>query len=166
MMQRLGLVVRRIFFVEQFVAAVALPLWLLTGYAVFGSSAGTFVAVALLAPVLVVAELALAGVVVSRRSVRLARAVSLPDVGLLAAFHLAVIGAGFFSPASVWFAVIAVAAAIAAFWFAVMESTREAAQRVRETWDSLGLPRRAPAAPRGPIDAGEYIVIPRSAPGR
>jgi hypothetical protein len=149
------MLLRRGFWYLQFAAALVLPLWVLTGYAVWGSGTAGFLGVAILAPLLVVAQLGLAAALVARRSVRASRMVGRADAAVLAAFSLTVIGAGFFGPATTWFGVLAVAALLGAYWLAVTELATEVRSRVRTTLDALGI--RRPVQPR---DAGEYIVLP------
>jgi hypothetical protein len=148
---------RRVFFAWQFAAAAVLPLWLLLGYAVFGSSVGGFLSVVLLAPIVLVVELALAGLFTARAGVRRARALDLPAVGVLAAFQIGVIGVGFFGPATAWFGLLAAVAAIGGFWLGGTLLARDVRARVQETMTAFGRPPQP--ASRAPIDAGEYIVI-------
>lgn len=151
---------RRAFFAWQFAAAAVLPLWLLLGYAVFGSSVGGFLSVVLLAPVVLVVELALAALFSARARIRRARALDAPAVAVLAAFQVGVIGIGFFGPASAWFGLLAAVAAIGGFWLGATLLVRDLRSRMQETMTAFGVPPRTPAS-RAPIDAGEYIVIKR-----
>jgi len=149
---------RRAFFAWQFAAAAVLPLWLLLGYAVWGASVGGFLSVVLLAPVVLVVELALAALFSARAGVRRQRALDLPAVAVLSAFQLGVIGLGFFGPASSWFGLLAAVAAIGGFWLGARLLARDVRSRVQETF---GVPPQTPS--RAPIDAGEYVVIKPSA---
>lgn len=149
--------VRRAFFVWQFAAAVVLPLWVLTGYAIWGSGKTGFLGIALTAPLLVVTCLALAVLFSARGRIRRSRALDWPDVGVLAAFSLAVIGAGFFGPGTAWFGVLAVASALGGLWLATTELVTDVRSRMRETLTALGY---RPPAFRGPVDHGEYVVLP------
>lgn len=149
------MLLRRGFWYWQFAAALVLPLWVLTGYAIWGAGTAGFLGVAILAPLLVVATLGLAAVFAARKSVRASRALGWGDVGVLAAFSLAVIGAGFFGPATTWFGVLAVAALLGGYWLGVTELVTEVRSRVATTLTALGV--RRPVEPR---DAGEYIVLP------
>lgn len=150
------MVIRRVFFVWQFAAAVVLPLWVLVGYALWGAGAGGLVAVTVLTPLLVIAQLGLAALLSARASVRRARALGWADVGVLTVLSAAVVGLGFFGPAMTWFAVFAVAAMLGGYWLAGVELVREVRTRMRETLTALGYD---PQPARTPIDAGEYIVI-------
>jgi hypothetical protein len=147
------MVLRRGSWYWQFAAAVVLPLWVLTGYAMWGAGTGGFLGVAILAPLLVVGTLGLAALFTARKSVRAARALGWADTGVLAVYSLAVIGAGFFGPATTWFGVIAIAALLGGYWLATTELVREVRTRVRTTLDALGIQRP-------PADHGEYIVLP------
>lgn len=149
------MLLRRAFWYWQFAAALALPLWVLTGYALWGAGMAGFLSVAVLAPLLVIAELGLAALFTARQAVRVPRALGWADVGVLAAFSLAVIGAGFFGPATVWFGVFAVAALLGGYWIATIELVRELRERVQTTLTALGVQR--PVEPR---DGGEYIILP------
>src|SRR5947209_2397836 len=135
------MLLRRGFWYWQFAAALVLPLWVLTGYAIWGAGTAGFLGVAILAPLLVVAQLGLAAVIAARRSVRASRMVGRADAAVLAAFSLAVVGAGFFGPATTWFGVLAVAALLGAYWLAVTELVTEVRSRVRTTLDALGIRR-------------------------
>jgi hypothetical protein len=148
------MLLRRTFWYWQFAAALVLPLWVLTGYAIWGAGTAGFLGVAILAPLLVVAVLGLAALLTARKSVRATRALGWADVGVLAALSIAVIGAGFFGPATTWFGVFAVAALLGGYWLAAVELVREVRTRVRTTLTSLGV-----RPPVGPRDAGEYLVI-------
>jgi hypothetical protein len=148
--------IRRAFFVWQFVAAAVLPLWVLLGYALWGSGLSGLFGMALLAPLLVIAELGLAVLFTTRASVRRSRALDWPAIGVLALFHAAVIGLGFFGPASAWFGVVAVAAALGGYWLAVYSLVREVRARMRSTLASLGY---QPRPEQRPLEAGEYVVI-------
>ncbi|MGT2426588.1 hypothetical protein [Amnibacterium kyonggiense] len=148
---------RRVFFAWQFAAAAVLPLWLLLGYAVFGSSVGGFLSVVLLAPIVLVVELALAALFTARAQVRRARALDLPAVGVLAAFQVGVVGVGLFGPATAWFGLLAAVAAIGGFWLGGTLLARDVRARVRETMTAFGRP--PVQVRRTPIDAGEYVVV-------
>lgn len=88
---------RRVFYRLLWVAVFALPLWVLLGRAFFGVPLGLqFVGQLLLVPLLFVGQAVATGVVVGRRSVRRTKAVSWPDVGLLALSWLGQLGLGFF----------------------------------------------------------------------
>lgn len=151
---------RRGFFVWQFAAVAVLPLWLLVGYALWGASVSGLLGVLLLVPGVLVVELGLALLLSARGEVRRARALDWPAIGLLAAYQAGVIGFAFFGPASAWFGVLAVAAAIAGFWIGGRLLVEDVRRSVRRATAAFG-----PSTPvqRTPIDAGEYVVLK---PGR
>ncbi len=154
---RAGAAVRRGFFTWSFAAAVVLPVWVLIGYAVQGSSVGGLLGVLLLAPVVLLVELGLALLFAARSEVRRARALDGPAIAVLSAFQIGVLGFGVFGPASAWFGVLAFAAAVGGFWLGGRLLLADVRSRVRATVAGFG----APVPPQGPrvIDAGEYVVI-------
>ena len=154
------MVLRRAFFYWQTAAALVLPVWLLIGWGIWGTTAGELVGVAITAPILVVALLIVVGLTIARRSVRAARAVSWLDVAVLGFWHAMLIGLGFFGDAASWFAVFAVIGAIVAFWSAVWQLVTETRKRVRAVLDEFQRVTEPSGTRRAPIDAGEYVVLP------
>ena len=156
------MLVRKAFYWWQLAAIIVLPVWILLGWAIWGSATSSFLSIALTAPFLVVALLVVTGMIMSRRSVRTAKAVSMLDVGVLAVWHAMIIGLGFFGISANLFGVLAVAAGIVAFWVSAWEILDETRKRVRAVFDAAVLQSdriiRTPGS-RSPIDAGEYIVI-------
>ena len=148
--------IRRVAFVWQFAAAVVLPLWVLTGYAIWGAGVGGLLGISLLAPLLVVAQLGLAVLLTARSAVRRARMLGLADTGVLAVLTAAVVGAGFFGPATTWFGVLAVAAMLGGYWLGGYELVTDVRTRMRRTLADLGF---RPPETRASMDAGEYLVI-------
>jgi hypothetical protein len=148
---------RRAFLTWQFVAAAVLPLWLLVGYAVWGSSVAGLFGVLLLVPVVALAELGLALLFSGRRRVRRRPQLDPLTVSVLTAFQVGVVGIGLFGPATAWFAVLAVAAAITGFWLGTRLLVQDVRTRVQETFPAVGRPPASPQRP--PIDRGEYVVI-------
>lgn len=152
------LAVRRAFFVEQFVAVVALPVWVIVGWSIWGPAGvpGTVNLTPFLVVLLTVAcQTALAVVFSLRATVRRQRAVSAADAAVLALLAAAVVGAGFFSAGVSAFLGAAVVIVVAGFWLGVVELLRELRARVRSTLSSLGITPRP-----GPVDRGEYVVLP------
>lgn len=93
----MGMTMRRVFYRLLWVAVFVLPLWVLLGRAFFGVPLGLqFVGQLVLVPLLFTGQAVATGVVVGRRSVRRAKAVSWPDVGLLSLSWLGQLGLGFF----------------------------------------------------------------------
>ncbi|WP_431220991.1 hypothetical protein [Leifsonia xyli] len=156
--------IRKAFYWWLFPSAVVLPVWLLIGWAAFNQGSGwTFLGLLVMCPILFVGMLVVDGILVARKSVRERRAVSWWDVVLLAAWHLSIIGFGFFVPgASGWFAVAGILLFIGMFWLAVWELLRETRVRVQQTfavYERIAQPPQEEAAERTTIDHGEYIVI-------
>jgi len=125
-------ILRRVFYYWQFVAVVALPLWLMVAASIFGTTAwqvlgATFGAVAIGFGLLVVSLLFLA-----RREVRLDKAVSWADVGVLTGWHVLIVLMGVYSVTAPWLSVLVVLVGLAAFWFALWELFDAARKRVRE----------------------------------
>ena len=152
-----GAVFRRGFFVWAFAAAAVLPVWVLVGYAIQGSTVTGLLGVLLLAPVVLLVELGLALLFSARADVRRARALDGPAIGVISAFQAGVVGFGFFGPATAWFGVLAFAAAVVGFWLGGRLLVADVRSRVRATMAGFG----APMPPQGArtIDAGEYVVI-------
>ena len=126
------MILRRVFYYWQFVAVVALPLWLMVAASIFGTTAwqvlgATFGAVAIGFGLLVVSLLFLA-----RREVRLDKAVSWADVGVLTGWHALIVLMGVYSVTAPWLSVLVVLVGLAAFWFALWELFDAARKRVRE----------------------------------
>ncbi|UIP58878.1 hypothetical protein [Agromyces marinus] len=163
------MLLRRGFYRWQFAAAFVLPLWLLLGYAIFGDSGWGVLGLMFAAPIAFVALGVIALLIAARPGVRQAKAVEWADVAVIGAWHLLIVGAGFYGPSGITFAILAMVGAIAAFWYAVWRLVRDGAKRMRATMDEyerLAAQGRPAAAPGGPSprataadDAGEVIVI-------
>ncbi len=148
--------IRRAAFVWQFAAVVVLPLWLLVGYAIWGAGLGGFLGLSLLAPLLAVAELALAALFTARASVRRPRMLGLADTAVIAVVTGAVAFAALFTAATPWLGVLAVAGLLGGFWLGGRELVTEIRSGMRRTLADLGF---GPVESRPAIDAGEYVVI-------
>ncbi|WP_025157462.1 hypothetical protein [Leifsonia aquatica] len=157
------MIIRKAFYWWLFPSAVVLPVWLLIGWAAFSAGSGwSFVGLLILCPVLFLAQLAVAGVTVARRSARDVRAVSWPDVGLLTAWHAAVIAFGFFpAGATGWLAVAAVVFFLGTFWLVLGELVTDMRARVQQTFAAYERAAQAPQVPRPEphYDSVEYIVV-------
>lgn len=122
--------VRRALYYWQFAAAFLLPLWVLIARGVFGSNLGwEFVLFIVVCPILAVAMLVVASLTYARKSVRSSRTVGWVDVAVLAVWHLAIIGFGFYDSAVL--ATIVVLVAVAGFWIALWQLFSETRNRVR-----------------------------------
>lgn len=129
-------IIRKAFYWWLLPSAVVLPVWLLIGWAAFHEGSGwSFLGLLMLCPALFLALLAIGGILIARRSVREAKAVSWYDVGLLACWHVSVIAFGFFpAGATAWLAVAGVLFFLAAFWVGLWELVTEMRLRVSQTY--------------------------------
>jgi hypothetical protein len=142
-------ILRRVFYYWQFAAVAALPLWLMVAASIFGDSAwqvlgATFGAVLIGFGLLVVSLLILA-----RKEVRLDRAVSWADVGVLTLWHVVIVLMGVFSETATWLSVLVVLIGIGAFWFAAWELYAAARKRVREALAYIDETARFGTVPTG-----------------
>jgi hypothetical protein len=155
--------VRKAFYWWLFPSAVLLPAWLLIGWAIFGTGGWTFVGLLVVCPILFVAQLAVGGIMMARKSVRDSRAVSWYDVGLLAAWHLAIVFFGLFIPGvSSWLAVLGILLGLAAFWVSLWELVTEARMRVQQTFEAYeraAQPQQVRRPEGGFADDADIIVI-------
>jgi hypothetical protein len=152
-----GMALRRAFFAWQFAAAAVLPIWLLLGYALWGAGVAGFFGILLLVPGVILVEVGLAVLFSARAGIRRSRTLDVPAVAVLAAYQVGVIGLGLFGPATPWFGLLAVVAAVVGFWVGGALLIRDIRSRVQETMASFGSPPASVS--RAPIDAGEYVVI-------
>jgi hypothetical protein len=155
-------VIRKGLYRALFPAAVVLPVWLLVGWGVFGTSAWSFLGLLVICPVLFIALGLVSGIVYARPSVRLEKAVSWRDVAFFAAWYATIIGFGFFGPLAPWFAVAGILVGLGAFWSSISALVADAARQMRSNFAEYQ-PGSGPAAarqnPLPPLDGGEYIVI-------
>jgi hypothetical protein len=79
------MLLRRVFYYWQFLAAIALPMWLVVGYSIFTPGGWGFLGLLIAVPIIFITLLFTAVVTAARYSVRLQKAVSWPDVGQLLA---------------------------------------------------------------------------------
>ena len=141
-------------------AAVVLPIWLAVGWAVFGGGGWGTLGLVVVVPVAAVALAIVALLVRVRPAVRAERAASWIDVGVVGAWHAAIIGLGFYGATSTIFGVLAILLGIAAFWVAVWQLVRDGARRVQATMTEFErLAAQQPGSASGP-DA------PRATPRR
>jgi hypothetical protein len=163
------MLIRRAFYRWQFIAAIVLPVWLLIGYAIFGSSGWGVIGLMFATPIAFVTLGVVALIVAARPDVRRDKAVDWADVGVLGTWHLLIIAAGVYGPTGITFAILAMVGAIAAFWYAVWRLLSDGARRVRATMEEYERIASSGAAPgagipgetggRRPADGGEVIVI-------
>ncbi|GAA3945550.1 MFS transporter permease [Microbacterium soli] len=121
-------------------AAFVLPLWILSGWALFGRNGWTLLWVLLMAmPAVFVGQLILTLLTRSRPSVRAERALSWWDVIGFGVWHVLTIAVGLFPGGAFgWLLTGAVAAAIALFWlqlWQLWDEARGSGIRIRETVD-------------------------------
>jgi hypothetical protein len=148
------MVYRRILFTAQFVAAIVLPTWVLVGRGLLDDGIGwEFLVYIVICPFLAIAMLAVAGLITARRDVRLRRAVSWLDAGLLSAWWLAIAAYGLW--ASTVLAVAIVVLAVVIFWSSAWQLFTETRTRFRglmagyeEAANGPGAGHPDPAAPR------------------
>lgn len=157
------MIIRKAFYWWLFPSAVVLPVWLLIGWAAFSSGSGwSFLGLLILCPIVFLAQLAVAGITVARRSARDPRAVSWADVGLVAGWHASVIAFGFFpGGATGWLAVLAVILFLATFWLVLWELVTDMRARVQETfaaYERAAQPQQVDR-PDPHYDSVEYIVV-------
>ncbi|MCX7522119.1 MFS transporter [Microbacterium sp. STN6] len=131
------MLLRRVIYRWQVVAAVVLPLWLVVGTAIFGSSAGDTLSLLLFAPLLALGMLAVAGLIFARKSVRSSKAVSWADAGVLLLWHASIVATGLRLPGVSWYGVLIVVAGLAAFWLAVWQLVTETRRRVSGVMDAF-----------------------------
>lgn len=163
------MLIRRAFYRWQFIAAIVLPVWLLIGYAIFGSSGWGVIGLMFATPIAFISLGVVALLIAARPDVRRDKAVDWADVAVLGVWHLLIIAAGVYGPTGITFAILAMIGAIAAFWYAVWRLLSDGARRVRATmeeYERIATSGGAPGAgipgeggARRPADGGEVIVI-------
>lgn len=143
-------ILRRVFYYWQFVAVAVLPLWLMVAASIFGTSAWQVLGATFGAITIGFGLLAVSGLVFARREVRLDKAVSWADVGVLAVWHTLIVLMGALSDSAPWLSVLVVLVGIGAFWFAVWELYDAARKRVREALAYIDETARFGTVPAGP----------------
>jgi hypothetical protein len=152
------MMIRRAFYYWQFIAVIVLPLWVLIGRGVFGSSVGwDFVLFLLLCPILAFALVAIAGLTTARKSVRSERAVSWIDAGVLAAWHTVIIAYGFMDAPLL--AALIVIVAVAAFWIALWQLVTETRDRFNSLVEGFERDAQRPTYPGERLDNGNVIIL-------
>ena len=142
---------RRALYYAQFGAVPILPLWLLIGRGIVIDGTGwEFVLLLFVCPILALAILIIVGLTMARKSVRGSHAVSWLDVGLLSAWYLTIIAAGFAQHPAV--AVLCVMLSVAVFWSAIWQLYVETRRRVQLVFDGLT------AVPAGEYQASRHAA--------
>lgn len=150
--------IRRAFYYWQFIAVIFLPLWVLIGRGVFGSSVGwDFVLFLVLCPILAFALLAVAGLTTARKSVRSERAVSWIDAALLATWHAVIIAYGFVDAPLL--AALIVIIAVGGFWVALWQLVTETRNRFTTLVEGFERDAQRPTHPGERLDNGNVIII-------
>jgi hypothetical protein len=159
------MVLRRAILRWQLFAIPVLPLWLLVGFGVFAGGAGGFFLLFIAAVVLFAFLAVIAGLTRLRPPVRETRAVGVWDAATTVAFHVALVGLGFFGATGVAFGAAAVLLGLTTFWLTVWELTREwrdrvsgAVARASARVDSASRSGVRPGPRRGPDD-GDTIIV-------
>lgn len=120
---------RRAIYLAMFPAAVILPVWIMITRGIIANETGwTFVIYLFACPVLFVLLMVIAGLVRARKAVRVAKAVSWWDAGVLGALYLALLASGIFAVPVL--AVLDVVLVIGAFWLAGWQLITETRSRV------------------------------------
>ncbi|TFB68133.1 MFS transporter [Cryobacterium glaciale] len=150
------MIIRRAFYHWQFIAAGALPLWLLVGSSIFGSGAWAVLGIFFGAVLIGLGMLLVALVIFARKEVRETRAVSYADVGVLALWHALIIAIPFSTDAAGWLSVLVILGGLAVFWFAVWELFDSAKRRMRAMVDLVEQTARGQTMP-GPAGPGHPL---------
>jgi hypothetical protein len=163
------MLIRRAFFRWQYVAIAALPLWLAIGWAIFGGGGWGTLGLVLVVPLAAIALGVVALLMSVRPTVREQRALSWTDVGVLAGWHAAIIGTGFYGASATLFGVLAILLAIAAFWLAIWQLIGDGARRVQASmaeFERLAAQQQTPGVPpdtgsrrRPPGDGDDDVII-------
>ncbi|AWB86738.1 hypothetical protein C3E77_08970 [Mycetocola zhujimingii] len=150
------------------IASVALPIWPLIGWGIFGGGGWEFVGLVIAMPILFLALAAVSLLIYARPTVRREKAVNWWDVLVLTLWHVFIIGFGLFGENTTTFAVLGVLAGIAAFWYSVWAFFKDAAKRARETLAEFEQMATAPTIGRVPPGAtgvaSEQVIIVRENP--
>jgi len=159
------MLLRRLVYRWQFVAVIALPLWLVIGWAFFGAGGWGTLGLVVTVPAAFLTLLVVALLVNARPTARSERAASWLDVGVLGAWHLAIVGTGFYGATATLFSVLAIIGAVAAFWVALSQLVADGSRRMRATMAEFERQAAAqnggsvPGAPKPPFDDGDGDVI-------
>ncbi|TQO20902.1 hypothetical protein FB472_2558 [Rhodoglobus vestalii] len=150
--------IRHAFYYWQFIAVIVLPVWVLVGRGVFGSSVGwDFVLFLLLCPILAFSLLAVVGLTAARKSVRSEKAVSWIDAGVLAGWHAVIIAYGFVDAPLL--AALVVVAAVVGFWIALWQLVTETRKRFTSLVEGFERDAQRPTYPGERLDNGNVIIL-------
>ncbi|WP_173924281.1 hypothetical protein [Agromyces sp. Marseille-P2726] len=127
------MLIRRGFLTWLTAAAVVLPIWLGIGWAIFGGGGWGTLGLVVAVPVAFIALAVVALIVWIRPTVRSQRAASWTDVGVIGAWHLAIIATGFYGASATLFGVLAILLAIASFWIGIWQLISDGARRMQAT---------------------------------
>ena len=125
------MLIRRAFLRWLVAAVVVLPVWLGIGWAIYGGGGWGTLGLIITVPVAFISLGIIALLVWARPTVRAERAVSWTDVGVVGAWHLSIIGIGFYGAGATLFSVLAILLAIAAFWSSIWQLVSDGARRVQ-----------------------------------
>ncbi|WP_170192094.1 MFS transporter [Rhodoglobus vestalii] len=152
------MMIRHAFYYWQFIAVIVLPVWVLVGRGVFGSSVGwDFVLFLLLCPILAFSLLAVVGLTAARKSVRSEKAVSWIDAGVLAGWHAVIIAYGFVDAPLL--AALVVVAAVVGFWIALWQLVTETRKRFTSLVEGFERDAQRPTYPGERLDNGNVIIL-------
>lgn len=147
------MLIRRAFYYWQFIAAFALPAWLLLGWSIFGGGGWRLLGLLIVCPILTLVMLTVAAIMSLRKAVRVGHALSWLDVGILTLWHAAIVIAGLYGPAMGVFEFFTIATGIAAFWISLWELVTETRNRVSGVMAEFGALAAEPdVAPRPRYD--------------
>lgn len=108
-----------------------LPIWPFVGWGLFGDSGWSLAGLFIAMPILAIAMLVVSLLISARASVRDTKLVSWTDVGLLALWHVSIIGFGFFSAGIGIWAVLGILTGLAAFWSSIGQLISETSARTK-----------------------------------
>ncbi|NYD66562.1 hypothetical protein [Agromyces atrinae] len=164
------MIIRRGFYTWQFIATVVLPIWLFVGWGVFSNGGWGILGLFIAAPIAFLSLGAIALLVAARPTARAQRAVSWIDVAVIGAWHLTIIGIGFFGSTATLFTVLAVLLAVVAFWTTLWQLFADGARRMQQTMAEFERQAAADQAPAGagpmperpgPVVSDDEVIIVR-----
>ncbi len=125
------MLIRRAFLRWLVAAVVVLPVWLGVGWAIFGGGGWGTLGLIITVPVAFLSLGIIALLVWARPTVRAERAVSWVDVAVVGAWHLSIVGVGFYGETAAILSVLAILLAIGAFWSSIWQLVSDGARRVQ-----------------------------------